>query len=316
MPKCADCKDTGVIELLTSTKPCKCRMSPAQAAVPLSDEACFGTINGVTLSQPIFVDIETVPVKGMLDRSEELVAACAPGATFTLEVDHGGEISTFTGLSKSAVDFVHACLRAGWGPERVRDHLNEMVTAARVSERQKHLADLEAAGYPEHEIKAMAERIDERLFTVEDDGEAVKIIMEEVSGLILRKVIRGAIECLIPNVQKMPKAGFATGGVVSGHAFKQQCGFSFVPESCFGGFPHIPKPFESGPFAQSEDRAWRKGQAFKPQCGKAEFYKRMYGGKPDPTIDTSQIELRMLAHLQEHPNERFPHSPPASPDAG
>lgn len=304
MPRCPDCNDKGVIELLTSTVPCKCRGTPR---LPVTqDEACFGTINGVTLSQPIAFDIETVN-PDPLKRSEELIAACAPGSTFTLEVDVGGEISTFTGLTKAAVDFVHACLRAGWGPERVRDHLNEMETAAKVQKRQRHLADLEAAGYPEHEIKAMAERIEERLFSVDDDGEAVKVIMEEVSALILRKVVRGALECLIPNIQELPKA---RGGIVS----KDKCAFSFVPETCFGTNPLTP-----------ERRAWRKGQAFKPQCGKAEFYRRMYGGAPNVQIDTSQFEVRAIASILEQNKEairerlnpsRNPGSPPAPPRAG
>ncbi len=305
MPKCPDCNDKGVIELLTSTVPCKCRSVK-------QDEACFGTINGVTLSQPIAFDIETVS-PDPLKRSEELVAAMAPGSTFTLEVDVGGDIRTFTGLSKAAVDFVHAGLRAGWDAARVADHLEEMETAAKVNERQKRLADLEAAGYPEHEIEEMAERIEERLFSVDDDGEAVKIIMEEVSALILRKVVRGAMECLIPNIQKMPKGGFATGGVV-----KPPVGLSYVKESCYGVSP-------TGREIRS-DRQLAKSiitPASATGCGKAEFFKRMYGGKPDLSIDTSQIELRMLAHYQEQYRERpdtaFPHVPradSAAPDAG
>lgn len=345
---CRDCKDTGEITLLTSTQVCDCVLTSIVACsegadiecggrkyrgvkgravriddpapAPASDEVCFGTINGVTLSQPIAFDIETVN-SDPLKRSEELVAAMAPASTFTLEVDVGGDIRTFTGLSKEAVDFVHAGLRAGWDAARVADHLDEMATAAKVQERSRRLADLEAAGYPEHEIEEMAERIEERLFSVDDDGEAVKIITEEVSALILRKVIRGAMSCLIPNVQKMPKGGFATGGVISGHKFQQQCGFSFVPEKCFGVSP-------TGREIRS-DRQLAKS-IITPMsatgCGKAEFFKRMYGGKPDPTIDTSQIELRMLAHYEEQyrerpvtPDDAFPGIPrahPASPDAG
>jgi len=296
MPKCPDCNDKGVIELLTSTVPCKCRSVK-------QDEACFGTINGVTLSQPIAFDIETVS-PDPLKRSEELVAAMAPGSTFTLEVDVGGDIRTFTGLSKAAVDFVHAGLRAGWDAARVADHLEEMETAAKVNERQKRLADLEAAGYPEHEIEEMAERIEERLFSVDDDGEAVKIIMEEVSALILRKVVRGAMECLIPNIQKMPKGGFATGGVV-----KPPVGLSYVKESCYGVSP-------TGREIRS-DRQLAKSiitPASATGCGKAEFFKRMYGGKPDLSIDTSQIELRMLAHYQEQYREFFKRMYGGKPD--
>lgn len=33
------------------------------------------------------------------------------------------------------------------------------------------------------------------------------------------------------------------------------------------------------------------------RCGKTEYFRRMYGGKPYLSIDTSQVEMRLLAHL-------------------
>lgn len=48
------------------------------------------------------------------------------------------------------------------------------------------------------------------------------------------------------------------------------------------------------------DREFRKGIGFvlaNMQIGKAEFYRRAYGGRPDLSIDTSAFEVRMMAHL-------------------
>ncbi len=305
---CPDCKDTGVIHLLTSTVPCACRLDAALAPTiemmkdrgvridtSKLDEACFGTINGVTLHGDPALHRDRAP-------------------TYTLEVEDSlGRRSQFTGLEKHQVDTVHAMLKAGWTAEGIRDHLNELWTAARVrqSDKDRQAADLKAAGFTVDELKALATKIEERLFTVSDDGEAEQIIFDEIAGLICRNVIHGAMKSLIPNVMSWPK-GFAKGGIVSGERFQQQCGFSFVKESCFGVNP-------TGQEIRSDrqlHKAIRLGQP--TGCGKAEFFKRMYGGKPDLSIDTSQIELRMLAHLQEPRNERpdpeFPGSPPPSPD--
>lgn len=281
--KCSDCKDTGVIHLLTSTVPCSCQKKVEP------EGACFGTINGVTLHGDPALHRDRAP-------------------TFTLEVqDSFGRRTQFTGLSQHQVDAVHALLKAGWTADGIRDHLNEEWTAARVrqSEKDRQRADLESAGFTVEELKAVATKIEKRLFTVSDDGEAEQIIFDEIAGLICRKVIQGALKCMIPNVQKWPK-GFAKGGIVSGERFKQQCGFSFVPETPYHGMPEFIMPR-------------------KKDCPKAEFFKRMYGGKPDLSIDTSQIELRMLAHLakephcEQRPDPEFPfvpRPPSSAPDAG
>lgn len=314
---CRDCKDTGEIVLLTSTKVCSCVLPdtvcsegallecggasyrgvkgravridtpelPKQPPEP--DGACFGTINGVTLHGDPALHRDRAP-------------------TYTLEVeDSFGRRSQFTGLTKHQVDAVHAMLKAGWTADQVRDHLNEEWTAARVrqSEKDRQAADLEAAGFTVDEIKAVATKIEERLFSVSDDGEAEQIIFDEIAGLICRKVIRRTLECLVPNIQKMHK-----GGIIS----KEKCAFSFVPEPCFGTNP-IPND-------RKLQKTIRVGMP--TGCGKAEFLKRLYGGKPDLSIDTSQIELRMLAHLakeprnEQRPDPEFPGSSSPAPGAG
>lgn len=306
---CRDCKDTGEIVLLTSTKVCDCvlpdtvcsegavlacggfeyrgvkgravRIDTDNAKPAEPDPVCFGTINGVTLHGDPALHRDRAP-------------------TYTLEVeDSFGRRTQFTGLEKHQVDAVHAMLKAGWTAEGVRDHLNELWTAARVrqSEKDRQAADLEAAGFTVDEIKAVATKIEERLFSVSDDGEAEQIIFDEIAGLICRKIIRRTLECLIPNIQKMPK-----GGIVSGEKFRQQCGLSFVPESPYHGMAEFIMPR-------------------KKDCPKAEMYRRMYGGKPNPDIDCSQIELRMLAHLQKEPplgrpDPEFPGPSSPPPDAG
>lgn len=336
---CPDCKDTGVVQLLTSTVVCECRKktvaSPGGGHHQV-DEACFGTINGVTLSQQIAFDIETH--RDPLTASEEMVANAPALTTFTLEVETRAGKRQYTGLNKHQIDFVHACLRAGWDADRVAEHLEEEWTAARVrmsdEGRLRIGEDLERAGYSVNELRDVAAKIEERLFSVEDDGEAERIIFDEIACLILRKVIHKALGAVIDPLMKMP---LATGGIVS----KDKCAFSFVPETCFGVNPGTmipndrkPAPVVTGTIEcvfqappgfiedfQAKDRAFRKGIGFvatNAQCGKAEFYRRMFGGKPDPSIDTSAFELRALARLQENPNERSadPGSAPASPDAG
>lgn len=323
MPKCAECNDRGVIELLTSTVPCKCRKVDTGCAVDMNavglryqEEACFGTINGCTLSQPIITPLRQEPVPGMLERSKEIVAAMPDDATFTMEVDCGGEVSQFTGLSKSAVDFVHACLTAGWTPERVRDHLNEMATARKMNDAQA-IRDAEAralGGFTVDELDAAAEEIAAKVPGMGSYQDMQEMVCTQLVRLLVRSTIRKALE---PGGVLNPSGpGFAKGGPVSGTVTGRltgELGPTFMPRTT------------------PEDRAFRKGIGFVPtnsQCGKAELYRRMYGGTPNLDIDYSQIELRMLAHLsrkqEDKRNERrdfggfpfIPKAPPAPPGAG
>lgn len=312
---CRDCKDTGEIVLLTSTKVCSCVLPdtvcsegdllecggasyrgvkgravridtpelPKQAPEP--DGACFGTINGVTLHGDPALHRDRAP-------------------TYTLEVeDSFGRRSQFTGLTKHQVDAVHAMLKAGWTADRVRDHLNEEWTAARVrqSEKDRERAELLALGYTHEEIEAVAADIRTEVENALSREDALSAISRGILRLIIRKSLRevvGHMSGSVPNVQR-----FAKGGVISGERFRQQCGLSFVPESPYHGMPEFIMPR-------------------KKDCPKAEFFKRMYGGKPDLSIDTSQIELRMLAHLakeprnEQRPDPEFPGSSSPAPGAG
>lgn len=164
--------------------------------------------------------------------------------TYTIEVhpvigSHEG--CRFTGLNKSAVDFVHACLNAGWTTKQVSDHLNEMLVAQWVNDAAAvRDAEVRALGFSLDEVQEFARNIQSRLFNaaVTEDGEEEEIIAQELVRLLIRRTLRD----VVPNLQKMP------------------------------GTPYNPDRIE---FIMDGMRC----------------------GKPDLSIDTSQVEMRLLAHL-------------------
>lgn len=274
---CNDCKGTGKIHLLTSTVDCACVVPntvatdcPSLARDRQPDPACFGSIKGVTLNSC------EVPIEGE--------------PTYTIDIEQGTSRGRrFTGLSKSAVDFVHACLNAGWDADRVAEHLNEMATHQRVNDRQKQMETERCAlgGFSMDEIEEGARNIQAALLRsaseITEDGEEEEIICRELVRMLIRRTLREVMTTGFPGP-------FAKGGVVSGERFRQECGFSFVPETC------------------------HRQSATEHQTAKAEVYRRMYGGVPNLQIDTSQVELRMLAHLHNRREERK-HGP-IDPDTG
>ena len=323
---CRDCKDTGTITLLTTTEVCDCVLPdtvcsegavlecggfayrgvngravridtpdvPPQAPEP--DPACFGTINGVTLHGDPALHRDRAP-------------------TYTLEVeDSFGRRTQFTGLEKHQVDTVHVMLKAGWSAEGIRDHLNELWTAARVHESSKaREAEVTAAearalgGFTVEELDIAAVNIASELEDGMGTRDQADVICRELVRLLVRRTMREVLGTI-----KRPR--FVGGRL---QYVEETAG---VNPSPYRGYAEMILPRDP---VTPEDRAFRKGIGFvsaNAQCGKAEFYRRMYGGKPNLAIDCSAIEARLLAHVartqeqrRERPDPEFPGS--ASPSA-
>lgn len=277
---CPDCKDTGKIELLNSVVDCGCKAQPCPALARdrQIDPACFGTINGVTLHG-----------------GEDPV-------TYTLDIEEGtARGRRFTGLSKDAVDFVHAALQAGWGPDQVAAHLDEMATFRKVRDAAA-VREAEAAalkGFTLDEIQDAARNIQAALLKagpdITEDGEEEAIVAREIIRLLIRKTLREAFG----DLRRMPgtpvdlfggKRRFATGGPVN------VARLSFVPET------HLGTPPPGCEFVRHERKGHEPEVRVAPSevvrlGGKAEMFKAMYGGIITDA-DFSQVEARVLAHFE------------------
>lgn len=293
MHSCNDCKDTGVIHLLTSTVPCSCRTDPATTKCASlerdrqPDPACFGTIKGVTLNAC------SAPVEGPV--------------TYTLDIEEGtARGRRFTGLSKEAVDFVHAALKAGWDANRVAEHLDEMATFRKVNDAAA-VRDAETRalnGFTVDEIQEAANVIQAALLkagpNITEDGEEQEIIARELTRILVRKTIREAIMGFARTAKP-----FARGGLIPNANINR---LSFVPEHTFGVAPKTPpKGCEFLPYERKgHDPEIRVVPAdlLRTPGGKAAMFKAMYGGRVTEA-DFSQVEARVMAHFERKASDRF-----------
>jgi len=273
-PNCPECKGTGEVMLLTSKAPCTCRTDVPR----IHDEVLTTGATGVeclscgdeahtTAACPL-VSMTPCPAQ-QRDRQ--------PTYTLELRTPHG--TFTYSGLSAGEVEAGAVLQRSGAPYDRIKEHFEECQTAARVRMAQalRESPEASALGFTLGELDQAALELRTEIENCMSRDEALSAISRTLIRMMIRRTLNGCLKASGGNAQYLRQ--MVDNNLMSvSEAFQANAGrdvdFSQIEARLLahfaqgGGKPSKPQGFATG------------GRV----CGKAGFFRQMYGGNPSKVV--------------------------------
>lgn len=211
--------------------------------------------------------------------------------TYTLELRTPHGTFTYTGLTKGEVEAGAVLQRSGASYDRVKDHFEECQTAARVrATTDRDNRERLALGFSLGEIDAAATEIRKDIENALSRKDVMEAISRGIIRLMIRRTINGMVKASGGNTQYL--AQMARNNLLSAsEAFQASAGRDL-------DFAQVEARLLAH-FADGQPLPLRKGGVVTGgrSCGKAEFFRQMYGGGDGTIHADSQAAMRIDAVL-------------------
>ena len=290
-PNCPECKGTGEVMLLTSKAPCTCRTDVTRIhdgvlttgatgveCLSCGDEAHTTAACPLVSMTPCPAqqrDRQPYNYEGTAPDGTPVKMKIAPLQTYTLELRTPHGTFTYSGLNQYEVEAGAVLQRSGAPYDRIKEHFDECQTAARVRMAQalRESPEASALGFTLGELDQAALELRTEIENCMSRDEALSAISRTLIRLMIRRTLNGCLKASGGNAQYLRQ--MVDNNLMSvSEAFQANAGrevdFSQIEARLLahfaqgGGKPPKPQGFATG------------GRV----CGKAEFFRQMYGGSP------------------------------------